>query len=70
MLALLPSSYRTRKIKFKQSFPWRFKFFPICARAGMSDCRGLPVKVRIHVRTHMGKVTCVSEEVAVAEVKL
>lgn len=70
MLALLPSCYRTYETKFKQSFPWRFKFFPIYAHAGMSGCRELPVKVRTHTRTHVGIVMCASKEVTIAGMKI
>lgn len=70
MLALLPSCYRTYKTKCKQSSPWRFKFFPTYARADMSGHRELPVKVRIHIRTHVGKVMGASKEVTIADMKI
>lgn len=36
----------------------------------MSGGRGSPGKVRIQVRTHLGKVTCMSEEDAIADGKI
>lgn len=64
------SSYRTCKTQVKQSSLWRFKFFPICANTGTSGCRDLPENVRIQIRTHVDKATCISEEVSTADGKI